>query len=169
MKMKIDAQGAAQKLLKRFGATVPVDVYTMAQELGVAVVEESLDDSVSGFLVVKNDKGIIAVNKNHHTNRRRFSIAHELGHFVLHRKQAKLFVTNVYYRNGSSEKGVDPKEIQANAFAAALLMPENTLRELVGETAIDLSDEERVKSLAAKFEVSLQAMSVRLSSLNLIL
>ncbi|MDX2004547.1 MAG: ImmA/IrrE family metallo-endopeptidase [Meiothermus sp.] len=166
--MKVDARGAAQKLLKQVGSTIPVDVYALAQTLGVSVVEESLDDPVSGFLIVKKDKGIVAVNKNHHTNRRRFSVAHELGHFVLHRQEEKLFVTNVYYRNGASDKGVDPKEIQANAFAAALLMPEDTLRQLVGDTAIDLSDEERVKSLAAKFEVSLQAMLVRLSSLGLI-
>jgi Zn-dependent peptidase ImmA (M78 family) len=110
------------------------------------------------------------VNSNHHPNRQRFTIAHELGHIMLHR--AKLDSTvlidknrNFIPRDPVSAEGTDRFEMQANAFASELLMPERLLKQVLSESAGDFHDDEYLKSLAKKFKVSLAALQYRLARL----
>src|SRR4051812_22563300 len=125
------AQGTAVRKAKdtldRVGSKVPVDVEAAAKACGVRVVHQDLEDSVSGMLVIKDGHGVIGVNQNHHPNRRRFTIGHELGHYILHRRKAKVFVdaSPVFFRDETSADGTETQEVDANAFAAELLMPEN--------------------------------------------
>ena len=75
---------AAQEVLRSAGAlSVPVDLDRVAAALGVRVHQEEFEDQVSGVLIVKGAERHIMVNKAHHANRQRFSIAHELGHLLL--------------------------------------------------------------------------------------
>ena len=74
----------------------------------------------------------------------------------------------VFFRDGQSATGVDGQEIEANAFAAELLMPESILRDLVGRQPIDVFDDAAVRRLASRFEVSPQALTIRLSRLGLV-
>ncbi len=148
--------------------TAPVDVRAVAEAANARVVYEELDDDVSGFLL--RDKGsiTIAINKQHPANRQRFTLAHEIGHLVLHDDQGdRLWLDKAYYfRDGSSSKGDQAAKVQANQFAAGLLMPEELVRAEVGDTA-HISEID-VMRLAKTFEVSERAMTFRLISLGLL-
>lgn len=157
-------------LMKDFETSPPIDVYSLAQKLGVRVEEVTLEETVSGMLVIEGEDAIIAINENHHPNRKRFSLAHELGHYKLHRHLARVFVddqgTYTFHRDRLSEEGIDSKEVEANSFAAELLMPEKMVLEAINHRRLDPSDEETVRRLAHQFKVSTQAMSIRLATLG---
>lgn len=159
----------AEKLLRETGLfEAPVNVRAVAEAAKARVVFEELDDDVSGFLLRDNGSITIAINKQHPANRQRFTLAHEIGHLVLHADQGdRLWLDKAYYfRDGSSSKGDQASEVQANEFAAGLLMPEELVKDAVGDTA-HISEIE-VKRLAKKFEVSERAMTFRLISLGLL-
>ncbi len=78
------------------------------------------------MLVVDGDQGAIGYNSAHARVRQRFTIAHELAHYVLHARRsgkAQLFIDNqvTYRRDDQSSAGVNPEEIEANQLGAALL------------------------------------------------
>jgi hypothetical protein len=165
------AETAAAELLRRHGVTrPPVDVEALARGEGAEVQFERLEPSVSGLLV-KTPKGQvrIGVNASHHRNRQRFTISHEMGHYLLHSQQPTLFVDGqmVYFREDAASDAFDPREIQANAFAAGLLMPEDFLRADL-KNGIDVQDEVAVRKLAERYQVSQQALTLRLLNLGLI-
>lgn len=156
----------ATKILHQYGIRdVPVDVETLCKELGVKVETELLDDDTSGVIIMKNDRAVIGVNRNHHPNRQRFTIAHELGHFILHKNEQEVFVDRRLYRDSHSATGEDIFEIEANTFAAEILMPEAIIYQYI-ETEIDLYDEVLIRNLARKFGVSEQAFTIRLMNLG---
>ncbi len=163
------ATEAAQKLLAEGQYQIPINVHQIALDLGLDVVEQDFEDQVSGVLVIKDGRGVIGVNSNHHRNRQRFTIAHEIGHYRLHHI-GRVFIdaTPVFFRDTTSAEGQSPQEIVANAFAAELLMPENKLREILREQPIDAFDENALRSVANQFEVSTQALTIRLTRLGLI-
>ncbi len=165
------AELKAREILDKAEAEIPVDVASLAEFLGVAIVEEDLEDSVSGMLIVKDERGgIIGVNANHHPNRKRFTVAHELAHYVLHRKKARVFVdaAPVFFRDDVSSEGTRSQEIEANTFAAELLMPKTDLVNQLDGQPVDAFDELSVRRLAARFEVSSQALTIRLTRLGLV-
>lgn len=130
-----------------------------------------MEDSVSGLLVIKGDMVTLGVNKIHHPNRQRFMIAHELGHFLLHRQDSNIFVDDepvVLFRDQTASEGTKNQEIEANAFAASLLMPEKIIREQLAQQPIDAFDDGSMKQLAAQFGVSVRAMTIRLTKLQLL-
>ena len=146
----------------------PIAVERLARQLGVRVTQETLDDAVSGLLIIRGNQAAIVVNAAHHLHRQRFTIAHELGHFLLHRNAGNLFVdsTLTFYRDERSSEGTYEQEVEANAFAAALLMPEDLVHECVQNEHLDLHDPAAVGRLAARFGVSEQALTIRLVRLN---
>jgi Zn-dependent peptidase ImmA (M78 family) len=70
------------------------------------------------------------------------------------------------FRDKKSSRGRNPEEIQANKFAAALLMPESFLDVHFSEEGVDIGDDEQVEELAERFEVSVTAMTYRLGNLE---
>lgn len=155
-----------EELLTQYGLlSLPINAKKLAEKLGVKVEAENFDDDVSGLFVMKDGVPYVIYNSNQGAKRRRFTIAHELGHFILHSKYKPLFVDKqgvVMYRNSESSTGELIKEREANAFAAALLMP----KKLVEAEFSEAEDFEIVVGLAKKFNVSTQAMSFRLSNLG---
>lgn len=160
----------AARLRRKFGGNdFPVPVDQIARLHGIRLESIALDDNLSGMSFVKGNISVIVVNSNHHLNRRRFTIAHELGHHVLHRE----YLTNnvhvdkiiqvILPRNQASSQGVDLKEIQANNFAAELLMPE---AELSRWGKVDINDDIKVQTLARRFKVSVAALTYRLMNLD---
>jgi len=146
--------------------SVPVDVFELIEECGIKVIKDEMEDDHSGFLLVENGKATVAINSKHHPNRQRFTAAHELGHFFLHAQgEDKLFVDKAFNRNSTSSSGAEVLEIEANRFAAELLMPDFLVREKVGDRVISDLD---VYQLAIDFKVSEQAMTLRLVNLRLI-
>ena len=68
---------------------VPLDISGVADKLGIHIEYVPLEDDLSGILKKNedNDTWTISVNEDHHRNRQRYTIAHELAHFCLHRHQ----------------------------------------------------------------------------------
>ena len=148
----------------------PVPVERIARKLSAHLRFSPLDKELSGMVFVKDDTPIIGVNALHHPNRQRFTIAHECGHLVLHRAQVtkEVHVDKAFpmlMRDAVSAASVDPMEIEANLFAAELLMPAFLLSEYLGDTAFDIDDDATVTELARRFRVSVSAMRFRLGNL----
>lgn len=159
-------------LLEQDGITSPgFDVGRLAEKKGAIVVEEPSESDFSGFLFRSMDSPpVIGVNSNHAATRKRFTIAHELGHLLLHSKSGvHVDQAIVMMRDARTSAGVDDDEIEANRFAAELLMPRDFLEaDLRALGPIYLDDERAIANLAKKYRVSPQAMAIRLSSLRLV-
>jgi Zn-dependent peptidase ImmA (M78 family) len=158
-----------EELIARLPVTrPPVPVESIANDLGLTVEYTDLGKGVSGLLVASGTGGTIGINKRHHPVRQRFSIAHEIGHFKLHASASEnLFIDKEYvlFRDDRASRGEIGHEIQANMFAASLLMPAPFLRLRIAERHVDLGDDEQVSELADAFQVSLAAMAYRLMRL----
>lgn len=143
----------------------PVPVERIARKLGLEIESRKFADrEFSGILVREGDRAVVGINSSHAPTRRRFSLAHEIGHFLLHEGD-RVFIDrsyNVSLRNRESSLGTNIEEIEANAFAANLLVPEPFLLRDLDAADIDLEDEESIGRLARKYRVSPQAMTFRL-------
>lgn len=163
--------GKVNKIFSELSITKPpIDLERIAQHYNVRITYQEFEDDASGFLYLRNGKAIIAINSDHPINRQRFTIAHELGHYFLHAQDKKddLFVDqSLYHRNDQSSQGVIKQEIEANRFAAALLMPKNLIEKIIAQENLDLSDDLDLYLLAKKFQVSEKAMGYRLGNLAL--
>lgn len=159
-------QTKVQKLCDDFIVTKPpVDVEKIAQKLGIKVKFTSFDgDGVCGLLVRKDDEVILGVNQNHSTNRKRFTIAHEIGHYLLHMTRPIFVDECTFNRDQNSSTGNEKEEIEANTFAAELLMPEHFIADDIEE--IDDWEENTIRDLAEKYDVSVEALSYRLTNLG---
>ena len=145
--------------------SVPVDPVTLANEAGIKVHNAKFaEEGVSGAIAKRGSAISILVNQADAPFRKRFTIAHELGHHFLHLKGDGDFVdTEVdFFRDAESPTDSVHRraEIEANRFAAALLMPRELLQQ---EFALDRS----VSRLARRFNVSEEAMGYRLGKLAL--
>ena len=151
----------------------PVHVEEIVKALEIQVKYEPADNELSGFLLrdLRHQKAIIGVNRQHPQTRQRFTIAHELGHFLLHERE-KLHVDRLFQiqlRNQNSTTGTSEEEKEANLFAAELLMPAHFIhRDLATIEALDLEDDLIIPDLAKMYKVSTQAMTLRLSYLGYI-
>jgi Zn-dependent peptidase ImmA (M78 family) len=163
------AEQAALELLERYEIDeVPVPVVEIALALGADVQIEPLEGGLSGVLYREGDRTVLGVNGEHAEVRQRFTIAHELGHYHLH--QDTLFVDGLLRRDDASSLALDPQEIEANAFAAELLMPRDLLLPEISQRLpkSGVADPARlIRQLAKTFEVSEQAMEIRLANLGL--
>lgn len=171
-KTNVDAYKEAAELLSRLKmTTVPTPVEKIAKELGAQIRFAPFDEEISGMIHVKDGTIVIGVNALHHPNRQRFTIAHELGHLVLHKEKITSHVhidkgfPAALMRDTRSATGTDTVEVQANQFASELLVPQALLdKELAGRAAIDMEDEKSLEDLSRKFKVSKQAIQYRILS-----
>ena len=151
------------KTIEEFRRFVPVDVVALCKELDIELSYEDMSDNLSGQIEKKEDGSYkITVNKNDGLTRQRFTIAHEIGHYTLHRVLIGNGLTeNRMYRsvhgkfNNTSISNF--QETEANSFAAYLLMPDEKIDESIKE---GLSSPE----IAERFVVSKQAMDIKLSN-----
>jgi Zn-dependent peptidase ImmA (M78 family) len=168
----VDAYKEAAELLSRLKiTTAPTPVEKIAKELGAQIRFAPFDEEISGMIHVKNGTIVIGVNALHHPNRQRFTIAHELGHLVLHKDKITSHVhidkgfPAALMRDTRSASGTDTVEVQANQFASELLVPQALLdKELAGKAAFDMEDEKPLEELAKKFRVSKQAIQYKILS-----
>lgn len=150
----------------------PVPVERIAKHAGARIAYEPFDGNISGMLyrVAGAADSIIGVNSRHPITRQRFTVAHELGHLLLHRGRDVILdrIVRVNYRDHRSSSATDREEVEANQFAAALLMPEEWLRAEIETRSFGAIDvDEIVASLAERFKVSVQAMDFRLTNLGI--
>lgn len=144
----------------------PVPVRQLVRMLGINLREYQLPDSQSAYIVRNlNNSFTIGVNTNEGDQRQRFSIAHELGHFYLHRDLLKPGGKHADRLFGGGANPLGPlsrlHERQANQFAAETLLPEFAVkrmwRGMIGD--VDL--------IARQFQVSRVATRWRLVNLGL--
>lgn len=147
----------------------PIDVVKICRQQDIILYEARFEsDDISGLIRRINGKTEILVNENHHYNRQRYTIAHELGHFVLHfpvMDSAAEFVDqriDLYRQQWDTKDKPSSKreEIQANMFAAELLMPVSLVKD-----AYQASSD--IVRLARLFMVSPNAMRNRIANLGL--
>jgi Zn-dependent peptidase ImmA (M78 family) len=159
-----------EKVLAKCGINIrpiPLDRILSCFNIRKVTLPGSAD--IFGAIVIRDGTVTIAVNPDQHPNRQRFTIAHELGHYFCHSSDSFEHVDGdfrVAWRNTASSAGVDWKEIEANRFAAALLMPEKLLKKDVNQIAV--LDRDTVQNLAGKYQVSRMAMQFRLIHLGLL-
>ena len=166
-----------ESIKNKYLSNIPVDVIALAEELGIDVYEVFFDnDNVSGYISTEDNKPFICVNKRHPSTRQYFTIAHEIGHFVLHQDILDNNITvPTYYKTGEGinncvmarssiefTNSIEYKrnETQANQFAANLLMPKD---EFIKQA--NLCD--NLIDLAQIFKVSVGAASIRANSLGI--
>ncbi len=151
---------------------LPIDVSKLAECLELPIVEEDLEDNIAGFLFSKNNRSYVGINSNHHENRKRFTIAHEIGHYVLlhHKLTDDIHVdtkSSVFRRTGNTTDN-EQKEKDANKFSAALLMPHTLLVRYIKEQNINLNDDLDISKLSRKLVVSEKTLTYRLLNLGII-
>jgi Zn-dependent peptidase ImmA (M78 family) len=143
----------------------PIDPGKIAEALGLKVYAADLQIDVSGMLVKKPARDPeIYVNGRDSKNRQRFSCAHELGHYIMRTSEEIQAPEEgweyIDLRSPLSATGLDPDEVWANRFAAALLMPAGLVKAVHSEV-------KEPAALAYEFGVSSDAMNFRLQNLGL--
>ena len=149
----------------------PVSLEIIAATLGARIHFEPYEgEDMSGMAYRQPDgQRVIGVNSLHSKRRQRFTLAHEIGHLVLHASEDLHVDANfpIGFRDGKSSLAIDDKEIEANQFAAELLMPAAWVLRDAQDLHIDFEgDDEAIQELADKYDVSLRAMTIRLSALG---
>ncbi|MEG0334582.1 MAG: ImmA/IrrE family metallo-endopeptidase [Akkermansia sp.] len=136
---------------------LPIDLAKLASILGIKIMGTHLIETISGVLK-KDPAGVWTVlyNQGQSYARSRFTIAHELAHFCLHRGNRDNFEDDVFFRTESA----DWMEKEANRFAGELLMPKDEFKRAVDEGVTDID------KLAERFAVSTYAVRVRAKELG---
>lgn len=169
-----EIEAFTRRILKEYKRyTAPVDPYALATDMGVDVYEVEFDDDVvSGMIQTEQGTTELFVNAYDSSRRKRFTVAHELGHILLHFSDIDgeyvdsandvHYNSKVMYRNNPDLTNDERyREYEANQFAAALLMDS----ELIAYSW------ERLKSVALMadlFRVSSSTMEIRLNTLGLL-
>lgn len=151
--------GASEKdLIARHQAEIPVKLGAIARDLGVRVLSSTLPSGISGEIRPRDGGFVISVNRHDSSRRQRFTVAHEIAHYLLHRDQIGSGIQDdVLYRSSLS----DQREAEANQLAAEILMP-RTKVELALRDVTNLPETEKISALSEKFGVSDVAMRIRL-------
>jgi hypothetical protein len=150
----------ARQRIKPYQNAIPVDVNAIASELGLSVWEfKAFPETVSGKLFKDDAYGgtsgwSIGVNAHEPYQRKRFTVAHEIAHFLLHRNKIQDELSDdTFYR---SKLMSSSEEHQANRLAAEILMPFHLIQNLQDKGMRD------IESLAEQLQVSPMAMKIRL-------
>lgn len=153
------------EVLTKYLSEYPVKLGSLARELGVGGIRvSSMPTGVSGQIAREGGAYYIRVNRNEARERQRFTIAHELAHYLLHRdvidRSPDGITDNVLYRSGAPEQ----IEYEANRLAADLVMPMELIEQKLKNDFNGVVTEATIESLAASFQVSKAAMEIRLST-----
>jgi Zn-dependent peptidase ImmA (M78 family) len=174
MRALLRARKEARRVLLREGPiSLPVPIKTIARRYAQLIERETPAD-ISGMLIPidHTDEWIIVVAKGDNEVRKRFTVAHELGHLILHGYSTPHADRGYKLRDTRSSDGSILEEIEANQFAAEILMPEKIVLEAIRieglqyDFSTDSDDADaKIRKLARSFQVSRQAMMIRISTL----
>lgn len=150
-----------QERIIGFLAETPVRLGALANDLGLTVVTSTLQPGISGEIRpdARVEGGyLIRINRHENRPRQRFTLAHEIAHFLLHRDAiGDGVVDDLLYRSNLSDR----REAEANRLAADLVMPWDAINQRMHDLE-NLNEEDMVAQLAQEFEVSVTAMKIRL-------
>lgn len=152
----MEIKNRVKSILEKLNITkAPIPIEKVAELFSLSIIYyPKFPDSISGTIIKDEDLHAIGVNENHPKVRQRFTIAHELGHYIMGHDENKIL-------DDSFDKDTD-KEREANKFASEILMPYEILKADIESEPHD------IPSLARKYEVSEQAMAIRLLESTLI-
>lgn len=165
--MKISAEWKSlnenqQGVIKKYQTALPVAVGSIAKEFGIKVLKSTMPGSISGEIREADSEITIKVNRHDIKERQRFTIAHEIAHFLLHRERLKSGITDdVLYRSRLS----DALEREANRLAADIIMPTSLILDAL-EANKSCKPEERYKKVAELAEVSIAAIKIRIGKFD---
>lgn len=156
--------GKHRTIVDRHRFEIPVKLGALARELGITVKLSTMKPGESGMIVKVEDEYVIKVNRHETRERQRYTLAHEISHYLLHRhiidESTDGIVDNVLYRSGAPDR----VEYEANRLAADIVMPESLVaREF--ESLGTLVSEEVIDYMAQLFQVSKVAMEIRLTTM----
>lgn len=159
----------------------PVDLEKLADFLDIKIKEDiNLErENIIGQICFENDKAVVSINpaQNTYLPRKRFTLAHEIGHFCLHTDNVKNGFKDNKKTMSRSESYWDIKESEANSFAAQLLMPKDLIIQEANAIisayrtlthSPGMPTEDFIKQIAYKFSVSYTAMAYRLKNIGII-
>lgn len=155
-------EAIANETRKKFGSNSKekLNVVNIAKGLGFIVYDACFKDrQIAGKVVDNKTTRAIYVNKDDIPARKRFTVAHEIGHIILHHPLNEKPFEKIDYRGANST--FDRKEWEANRFAAALLMPKDESK-IIWEQTYDIDD------FADRMGVSKVAAAIRLETLGFI-
>ena len=161
----------AKELCDSYGvsdSSPKIDLDKVLLDNKITLKESSLPSEVSGALDMRGTNRTILVNAAHSAVRKRFTIAHELGHFFMKTSLNSVHMSAAtFFRNALSAKGTDSAEKQANRFAAELLMPSAILRKklLNAGNLLENDDGTKLKEIADEFGVSVSALTIKIGGL----
>lgn len=138
----------------------PVKLGAIAKEFGVRVLLSTLPRGTSGQIGQENGEFVIRINRHEAKHRQRFTLAHELAHFFLHRDLVVAeggWSENVLLRSGQPAS----IEYQANRLASDLIIPSAMLADATAEYLGPITSEV-IEDLARRFRVSTAAMEIKL-------
>lgn len=151
---------AEAEIVRRHMGSIPVRLGELASDLGLKVFRSPLPPRISGLIRPSADAAgfEIRVNKYEVPERQRFTLAHEIAHFLVHKEDIKQgVVDSIMYRSVLSSR----KEAEANRLAADIVMPRAAVRKELANRG-GVANEGVAEELARIFNVSIPAMRVRL-------
>jgi Zn-dependent peptidase ImmA (M78 family) len=143
----------------------PVDIWRLIENVGIPVgLHDFGEGAVDGLYIWEDDEAFIVVNASNRASRQRFTAAHELGHHEMHRFEHDRMVIADQDIFGSGEA----QEVEANAFAAYLLAPDEALVNAVGGRRGGQVDPDTVVELMRTFGLSYDATTWRLLNAGIV-
>ncbi len=150
-----------------FESSQYIDLIKLAKSYGVDVYARSENDfNASIEFSIDPEHFSIYVNPDHAETRRRFSIAHELAHYILHSDEVK---KNLLVDRDNIHSLSPEKEAEANELAAKILMPEELVHKYIENNDLDgnrILSENSVRKIASFFTVSLMVAILRLKGIG---
>jgi Zn-dependent peptidase ImmA (M78 family) len=146
-----------QDIILKYQSSFPIKLGAIAKELGIKVQSSTLKAGISGQ--IKETEGVVNIKINRHDSkeRQRFTLAHEIAHFLLHKDEIKGGIEDtVLFRSNLSNK----LEIEANKLAADIVMPISLIKEIIFPQ--DTRFEVKVERIASMSGLSIPAIEIRL-------
>jgi len=158
----VRARLAAEEIISGYGLTEPkdIDVEAISMDLGMLVEYDDIQ-GCEATLVGLKDKAIATVRRSSSRGRERFSVSHELGHWMLHRGKSFRCRMDAIEENLESNK---TREREADEFSAHLLMPAPLFNPQV--RALGMPGFRQLEELANNFQTSLVATVVRMVNID---
>ena len=133
----------AKQIKKTFEPNI--DIYQLIKHYGIILLEVDSKDFIAGYRYIKRNK-VIQVNQNLDDNLKRCVLWHEVGHALMHR------TVNCYYMANRTRLRTMQYEVEAEQFAAAMLLPENIEEEMENKT---------IQEIAAYYGVTVNLVEIK--------
>ncbi|MDC9529175.1 ImmA/IrrE family metallo-endopeptidase [Pseudoalteromonas sp. Angola-7] len=150
---------AQRSTIQSFQLNTPVAIGKVAQSFGIVVKKATLEGNLAGE--IKETDGIVTIRVNSHDvkARQRYTIAHEIAHYLLHRHLLKDGIQDTpLYRSHLSST----IEREADSLAADILMPDHIVQNLLSNHSQDYKNEKLYEIVAESLGVSKTALKIKL-------